>query len=185
MSDYDDGGDYGQRYNRNEWRSGNPDEGWGAADAEDFYDSGAAEDLPIEHHAAGMSYDPYYDQQYMGPGVQPDLYNPYNPYPPNVPLPPGAAPVPPPGAVNELPDSAQRLRGRFMRHNAPTSRKGKSADGIDSLFDMGLGDFRIGMPGFLPCSPILFVLLVLILLFGCIGMGVLAANGLSDLVNGF
>jgi hypothetical protein len=40
---------------------GESEDAWGAADAEDYYDSGSAEDLSIDQHASGLDYDPTYD----------------------------------------------------------------------------------------------------------------------------
>lgn len=173
MSDYDDRGDP-RRYRREEWRTGSNEDAWAAGSAEDHYDEGSAEDLSQEHYAAGLSYDPYYDQQYQ-PG--------YVPPPSHAAYPPPAAPSQLP--YDELPDSAQRLRNRFVRKTPVMQNQTRPRDGIDGLFDMRLGDVMGTASGFLPCSPVLILLLVLILVFGCIGMAALAANSLSDILSGF
>lgn len=97
-----------RRRPRRDWY-GESDDAWGAADAEDRYDEGAAEDLYFDHHAAGLDYDPKFDQPY--PSNQPD-------YAANIP----ATGVPPsawsansdPLGSSELPSRAQDLQGRIQ-----------------------------------------------------------------------
>ncbi|MFP4321114.1 MAG: hypothetical protein ACLFTK_01530 [Anaerolineales bacterium] len=148
--------EYGKQYRRRKFRDrfgGTDDDAWGAADAEDFYDDGSADDLYYEHHAAGLSSDRRYESSYSDRQVSSGDY--YDDTPADASragqhdAAQGA-----PLQRDEMPRSAQALQRRFQdrpgrspaydQPSGPRERRaGQRRGGIDALFEPGAANSRL------------------------------------------
>ncbi|HLA42836.1 MAG TPA: hypothetical protein VJZ27_05345 [Aggregatilineales bacterium] len=162
------------------------EDAFGAADAEDIYDDGSAEDLSFGQHAAGFDRDYQYDQpyedrqNYQGQGYDNSgAYNPNQPgagYDGNQPYSGSPGWQNQPLDPTQVPNRASELRDR-MAHRPNVTSRSVSGDstGIDGLFDA-----KIGMP--CTMNAVLVMLVILIALLVCVVMAVLAAGSLQRLL---